>query len=65
MDWLASHPLLEQPTKRNNTWKNKRKYVGPKYTSETVLNKVIDTIRENALRRIPICQCISTCFFHC
>ena len=53
MDWLASHPPLEQPTKRNNTWKNKRKYVSPKYTSKTVQNKVIETIRENALRRIP------------
>ena len=36
MDWLASHPPLEQPTKTNNTWKNKRKYVGPKYTSKVV-----------------------------
>ena len=53
MDWLASHPPSEQPTKRNNAWKNKRKYVSPKYTSKTVQNKVIETIRENALRRIP------------
>ena len=43
MDWLASHPTLEQPTKRNN----------PKYTSKTVQNKVIDTIRENALEKNP------------
>ena len=29
VDWVASHPSLEQPTKKYNTWKNKWKYVGP------------------------------------
>ena len=30
VDGLANHPPLEQPTKKNNAWKNKRKYLGPK-----------------------------------
>ena len=30
VDWVASHPPVEQLTKKYITWKNKRKYVGSK-----------------------------------
>ena len=30
VDWVASHPFLEQSTKKYNTWGNKWKYVGGK-----------------------------------
>ena len=38
-EWIASHPPLEQLTKKNipkyNAWKNIRKYVGPKEIEKT------------------------------
>ena len=38
-EWMASHPPLEQLTKKNipkyNVWKNIRKYVGPKEIEKT------------------------------